>query len=1054
MKTRTKLLVVAAILALFTPVLLAPSAWAKYVGDGAVPNGVTGGWDLPDDRGVCVTGIKSDGTVIIDTSITSRPDCIARTFPAYTTSAACKTSDSAGANVEGSHYWTKSCVDASGSGISLSGLDRNANMCAQNGGTWKDSCTSAWTYLGPSLDGTDGFCYTKIRLDNYDQTTCPTTTFGYTWDATNGCIYNYGIQGKANAALTKMDGTTFAAAGANVDLAGLDMGQCLFNGATFSNHTTAGGTAPVATTDPAGSTIATPITNVRAGCLSCHNNTSQYNSYKGRWKSDYLKTGHKNMLRKVTPGENWAGPDGVVYTEAAGNQILDFVNGLVDGAYGIGKKLMYIFGDWMAPAPEGLDTIVGMDATSAKYNGTSTYSCAACHTTGWRNEDTTKGLCSQSSKTTQATCEAAGGTWYPSTGAQGYGIGGAEPVASFPSMATGNTIAGITGQWDIDGIVCTRCHAVTYDPTLPLNENGVNAAPGHTTHETDIFNGFTQTNICYGCHQSPAKTASGTGADVDLNHPEYIPVKNTATAPEYVPEFSGHVLGNSFLNSPHAKFTGTIVPNALGKYDMVAGSTFASTFMGKVCRSSTSVGGGSVLETTATGGTIKTLEDCNRANGKPVGDTTNYGYWQDENGGSCSTCHDVHQSVVPAVGAHEPIRRECATCHVDDPASYPTATPIGGINHPGGAGTPLEYEATAPSHACEVCHMPKATDSGFPMHLWRINADPGYSTFPTAAEFGIGATATKKNANTSPDSGYASAVWVDLDLTCGQCHGPSGSAHLISKGSIAYFAGAMHAQGGGIPSTTCSDCHAKTLAHETAPGTPSQCSTCHGTTRPGVKPTVAAACITCHAPSGPAHTFTEAQIAPYAAAIHAGGSFPANCGECHTAFKMKSLNHPNNPTAGTPSCKDCHGKGGQIPTVSAACNSCHGGSAGPKAAKPGVPYLTAADLAKVAANIHRDSAPKASMQVVATDRKPDVAGKQVYVGDIVQVNDTSVAGTNNLTKIKVKWGDGTVTVIAPGGSATHAYSATGSMTIKLVAIDAGGLTSSVSKQIVVKAPAL
>jgi len=83
-----------------------------------------------------------------------------------------------------------------------------------------------------------------------------------------------------------------------------------------------------------------------------------------------------------------------------------------------------------------------------------------------------------------------------------------------------------------------------------------------------FVSGVGRTNICFGCHQSIAKTNNGIGADADLSHPENIPVKNAATAPDYLPEFSGHVLGNSFLNSPHARFTGKIVPNPLGKYDL------------------------------------------------------------------------------------------------------------------------------------------------------------------------------------------------------------------------------------------------------------------------------------------------------------------------------------------------------------------------------------------------------------------------------------------------------------------------------------------------------
>ena len=89
------------------------------------------------------------------------------------------------------------------------------------------------------------------------------------------------------------------------------------------------------------------------------------------------------------------------------------------------------------------------------------------------------------------------------------------------------------------------------------------------------------------------------------------------------------------------------------------------------------------------------------------------------------------------------------------------------------------------------------------------------------------------------------------------------------------------------------------------------------------------------------------------------------------------------------------------------------------------------------------------MKLVATDRKPAVSGKQVFVGDTVQVNDTSTSGTGTLTTIKVRWGDGTVSTIAPGGSATHVYSATGTVTIKLVASDSDGLKSNVTKQITV-----
>ena len=159
------------------------------------------------------------------------------------------------------------------------------------------------------------------------------------------------------------------------------------------------------------------------------------------------KTGHKNMLRKVTPGKIWAGPneEGVItpYTAAATGPI-NFSSATAK-INGVDKPLLYIFGDWMAPAPEGLGVIVDMGpGVGAKYNGTSNYSCAACHSTGWSNSDPAAGLCSLSSKTTKATCEAAidpstgkNAIWYPMIGVQGIGTPGytpSGPAASFPGI--------------------------------------------------------------------------------------------------------------------------------------------------------------------------------------------------------------------------------------------------------------------------------------------------------------------------------------------------------------------------------------------------------------------------------------------------------------------------------------------------------------------------------------------------------------------------------------------------------------------------------------------
>jgi hypothetical protein len=52
-------------------------------------------------------------------------------------------------------------------------------------------------------------------------------------------------------------------------------------------------------------------------------------------------------------------------------------------------------------------------------------------------------------------------------------------------------------------------------------------------------------------------------------------------------------------------------------------------------------------------------------------------------------------------------------------------------------------------------------------HLFRISVDTSYSTFPTADQLYVGGQAT---ANTASDGRLAGAVWVDLGMTCGQCH--------------------------------------------------------------------------------------------------------------------------------------------------------------------------------------------------------------------------------------------------------------------------------------------
>ena len=331
---------------------------------------------------------------------------------------------------------------------------------------------------------------------------------------------------------------------------------------------------------------------------------------------------------------------------------------------------------------------------------TNGYTCASCHATGWSNASA--GLCSKSSKTSETDCTDAGGTWYPSTGVQG--VAGKEPQKSFPG------ISGITGTWDQDGIVCSRCHAATW----PAVYSGTTAITA--THDfSGAIGGAATTNLCFGCHQSLATDYSTGDKILD---PVQMPT-GAGHGANWAREFNGHVLGNQFLNSPHGVFKGAVVPNSLGKYDLVSGGTFGTSFGDIFCRNNnddgTSNAGGSILTTNVDGTKIKTSAQCTKAGGT---------WWIGQTQGSCSTCHDVHQSIVPEIGAVEPIRRECIDCHADK-------ADLSKINHPGGTGTPLALG----TRSCEVCHMPKPTSEGFPMHLWRINTDAAYDTFPSQAEF-------------------------------------------------------------------------------------------------------------------------------------------------------------------------------------------------------------------------------------------------------------------------------------------------------------------------------
>ncbi len=201
-----------------------------------------------------------------------------------------------------------------------------------------------------------------------------------------------------------------------------------------------------------------------------------------------------------------------------------------------------------------------------------------------------------------------------------------------------------------------------------------------------------------------------------LPYDSAAPAGNLKVGPAHgTVSFVSHPAGNEFLNSPHGKFSGSFDQIATSKFAYFGSPRYGSHF-------------------------INDGEAANTGNG-------------------CTGCHEVHTSTV--TGGESAFREECTECHDKD---------VNQIVHPTGLGTPIESKSH-PFEACISCHMPEGR------HLFRINSDAAYSTFPMPA-----ALTTTVNANTASDDGFA-AVWVDVDLACGQCHG-GGTEQAEGTGSM------------------------------------------------------------------------------------------------------------------------------------------------------------------------------------------------------------------------------------------------------------------------------
>jgi PKD repeat protein len=401
-------------------------------------------------------------------------------------------------------------------------------------------------------------------------------------------------------------------------------------------------------------------------------------------------------------------------------------------------------------------------------------------------------------------------------------------------------------------------------------------------------------------------------------------------------------------------------------------------------------------------------------------------------GNGCTGCHDIHNSVVDATGPEPPIREECNECHAKN---------LNLVMHPKGGGTPLEKMATEPMEACVDCHMPDG------QHLFRIKADASYRTFPT------GALTATVNANTSPDGTFTNAVWVDMEHSCGQCHGggssptqitthgsvPAGSKVLTVDSTAGFVAGEsiQIADAGSLSYDDEGDVINGDLeTYIVSKVDPSTINLAGAAVK-----TVAAAAVVQNPTRNGAGYMTRTQLAAYAKGMH-NDKPVATFGT--TLDSTNTLKVYVDATACT-----CSGS-------SANCNAYDwdwgDGTAHGTGVTTNHTYLTAGSKSitlTVTEYAVGSGSKTRTVNVYAPDFPPVAAGTCSLDQDtwIATVTDTSTDDHLPLGQVTVNWGDGgliTSDIVPPFGPYGHTYANAGNFTITHKAIDSIGQQNSMT----------
>ena len=179
-------------------------------------------------------------------------------------------------------------------------------------------------------------------------------------------------------------------------------------------------------------------------------------------------------------------------------------------------------------------------------------------------------------------------------------------------------------SWGLQGVQCTMCHSTakpSQDDLIQVVPAGVvgppaAGAPKSATGHNQTEYGAHLLDICYTCHGTPAKppldpTIVNPAAHIPVSNGDFETTLNNpgpATSnlfnnipPLPVPPTVGGLapIMNQFLNSPHAMYgaPGTMVRLEPQSRHRKQEQLRQCTFEGYVCRTSNTVGGGSIITT-------------------------------------------------------------------------------------------------------------------------------------------------------------------------------------------------------------------------------------------------------------------------------------------------------------------------------------------------------------------------------------------------------------------------------------------------------------------------